>query len=66
MNEIGIKNSIIDSIEVKLLTYLYDEFFNDSIEVKLWTYLYDEFFINFYLLNEIEIFHAIKDYLNIK
>jgi hypothetical protein len=53
MNEIEIKNSINDYINI-------------SIEVNLWTYLYDEFFINFYLLNEIEIYHSIKDYLNIK
>jgi hypothetical protein len=53
MNEIEIKNSINDYINI-------------SIEVNLWTYLYDEFFINFYLLNQIEIYHSITDYLNIK
>jgi len=53
MNEIEIKNSINDYINI-------------YIEVNLWTYLYDEFFINYYLLNQIDIYHSIKDYLNIK
>jgi hypothetical protein len=53
MKYIEIKNSI-------------NVYINTFIEVNIWTYLYDEFFINFYLLNQIDIYHAIKDYLNIK